>query len=476
MGLAMDSRTALNRLLPGSTGHLFILALIHALHGQRAYGAVHFEGACPEGYTSVDGQIPGGDKFGRGFNNRVNSMTVCEQDCSDREDCRSFHFSPSSTQCFLNDRRTPHRNETYKDYVLCAKDGTEDPPPDVEVEEEEEEEEEPDEDAEAREAMKGQFTESEHMETWETAQKWAHERLELVKQRYVITRDLEMTEDEKYVLLDELEKQIQEHDDNHEEHLYRYRLMSPAPPPPPPKPRKKVHNPDYVADEDDEDYLMTGRYWGGRYGRKKRARHSRFRDTDPHVRKSEGKGTNSPIFMKELDTVVKEIESMRARTEAAGFTEREKQKINDDIDRYMDDELDRFEEIIEAEEDELNVPWEYEDYKGRIVKVSKEERKREMEDAKRRKKRAKDKAKQLKNKQMELGRKIRSREISDAAREETLKKKEKKEKKQAEREAKRREKEGIVEEQKAEAETQEEEEEEEDEDEDEEEEEEEPEL
>eukprot|EP00971_Amphidinium_carterae_P136827 2710860-Amphidinium_carterae.1 len=47
------------RLLPGSTGHLFILALIHALHGQRAYGAVHFEGACPEGYTSVDGQIPG---------------------------------------------------------------------------------------------------------------------------------------------------------------------------------------------------------------------------------------------------------------------------------------------------------------------------------------------------------------------------------------------------------------------------------
>eukprot|EP00971_Amphidinium_carterae_P175198 3473029-Amphidinium_carterae.1 len=27
--------------------------------------------------------------------------------------------------------------------------------------------------------------------------------------------------------------------------------MSPAPPPPPPKPRKKVHNPDYVADEDE---------------------------------------------------------------------------------------------------------------------------------------------------------------------------------------------------------------------------------
>jgi len=322
--------------------------------------------------------------------------------------------------------------------LLCTKDGVEDPPP---VEEEEEEEEEVDPDREARENF-GNFTLDEYRTAWEAVQKHADQRLSLVKERYLIMRAHDLTEEEKVEQIDDLEEKIKEWDQQYETILLHYKLMSPAPPPPKAKPRKKIHNPDYVSDEDDEDFLMTGRHWGGRYGRKKRSRRSRFRDTDPSPpKKTQGKKSN-PALIKELDEIVADVDDLREKIDTLGFTVRERQKLHDDLDRHMDDELDRFEEIIEAEEDD-DVPWEYEDYKGRIVKISKEERKREQEDAKRRKKRAKDKGKGLKAKRREVRRKVVARERMDSNKEADQKVKEAQQQKEAERRAAERKAAGL---------------------------------
>jgi hypothetical protein len=76
--------------------------------------------ACPNGYALTPGDVPGGDGFGRGFTNLLESIDVCADDCNGRPACLSFEYSPMSKNCYLNTIVTP-TSEALGDTLFCAK-------------------------------------------------------------------------------------------------------------------------------------------------------------------------------------------------------------------------------------------------------------------------------------------------------------------------------------------------------------------
>jgi len=76
--------------------------------------------ACPVGYAFARGDVPGGDHFGRGFNNVMESITHCAGDCNGRPDCLSFEYSPTSRNCYLNKEGVPTA-VLLGDTVFCTK-------------------------------------------------------------------------------------------------------------------------------------------------------------------------------------------------------------------------------------------------------------------------------------------------------------------------------------------------------------------
>jgi len=76
--------------------------------------------ACPIGYAFARGDVPGGDHFGRGFNNVMESITHCAGDCNGRPACLSFEYSPTSRNCYLNKEGVPTA-VLLGDTVFCTK-------------------------------------------------------------------------------------------------------------------------------------------------------------------------------------------------------------------------------------------------------------------------------------------------------------------------------------------------------------------
>jgi len=76
--------------------------------------------ACPMGYLFAPGDVPGGDFFGRGFDNVMDSISSCAADCNGRDLCLSFEYSPTSKNCYLNKEGKPSAS-LLGDTVFCTK-------------------------------------------------------------------------------------------------------------------------------------------------------------------------------------------------------------------------------------------------------------------------------------------------------------------------------------------------------------------
>jgi len=77
-------------------------------------------GTCPLGYAFLPGDVPGGDFFGRGFSNEVDTIANCAADCTGRHACLSFEYSPASKNCYLNKVGQPSAANVGS-FILCTK-------------------------------------------------------------------------------------------------------------------------------------------------------------------------------------------------------------------------------------------------------------------------------------------------------------------------------------------------------------------
>jgi len=72
---------------------------------------------CPSGYEFISGSGP---KWSTGGSDKPCSFDMCAADCTQREDCLSIEWSPSTRLCRLNNVAHP-TNSSLLDYVFCRK-------------------------------------------------------------------------------------------------------------------------------------------------------------------------------------------------------------------------------------------------------------------------------------------------------------------------------------------------------------------
>jgi len=76
---------------------------------------------CPVGYVLKQGDVPGGDNFGRQFENKKDSIQECRADCDARQLCMSFEYSTIKKQCYLNAVSVPTSPNQFGDFTFCSK-------------------------------------------------------------------------------------------------------------------------------------------------------------------------------------------------------------------------------------------------------------------------------------------------------------------------------------------------------------------
>lgn len=80
-----------------------------------------WEKGCPPGYQAVDGDARGGDHFGRGMTNKQDTLELCAEECSGKNECLSFEWSPTRKTCNLNKVSVPERHPHFMDFIFCQR-------------------------------------------------------------------------------------------------------------------------------------------------------------------------------------------------------------------------------------------------------------------------------------------------------------------------------------------------------------------
>uniref|UniRef100_A0A7S1QH44 Apple domain-containing protein n=1 Tax=Alexandrium catenella TaxID=2925 RepID=A0A7S1QH44_ALECA len=84
--------------------------------------------SCPPGYAAAVGDVRGGNQFSHNATelNKQDAIALCAEDCSKRDACKSFEWSPGSKVCNLNRVPEPDRAAPFLDYIFCKRAKTQD--------------------------------------------------------------------------------------------------------------------------------------------------------------------------------------------------------------------------------------------------------------------------------------------------------------------------------------------------------------
>jgi len=95
-------------------------SLLVQVQKQLRFEQLRVESPCPAGYEEVHGDVAGWDHFGRGMSNKKATAELCADDCSQREECLSFEWGPTTNICSLNKKAMPGM-KPFEDYIFCKR-------------------------------------------------------------------------------------------------------------------------------------------------------------------------------------------------------------------------------------------------------------------------------------------------------------------------------------------------------------------